>query len=176
MSNQRFRIPSGGIGEIEYDIERKHWFKIEASKFNEDKAIPFLKLINDLVGALWKYYRNWSKNGRYKHFPELAQEILETANGLAKSYAQIKEYTNNLFYTSDIHTIDYGLEDYRQFLDKEPFDYPIFLSIEIKEALPKLHKSLLIFKKRIIKFYKQVKKLTPKKLTVIKYKNILLMI
>ena len=87
MSNQRFHIPSRGIGEIEYDIERKSQFKIEASKFNEDKAIPFLKLINDLVGALSKYYRNRSKNGRYKHFPELAQEILETANGLAKSYA-----------------------------------------------------------------------------------------
>ena len=52
ISNQRFHIPSRGIGEIEYDIEQKNWFKIEASKFNEDKAIPFLKLINDLVGAL----------------------------------------------------------------------------------------------------------------------------
>ena len=151
MSNQRFRIPSGGIGEIEYDIERKHWFKIEASKFNEDKAIPFLKLINNLLGAFSKYYRNQSRNGRYEYFAGLAQEILKTANGK-------KEYTDDLFYTSDIHTIDYRLEDYRQFLDKEPFDYPTFLSIEIKEALPKLHKSLLMFKKRITKFYKKKKK------------------
>ena len=81
MSNQRFRIPSGGIGEIEYNIERKHWFKIEASKFNKDKAIPFLKLINDLVGAFSKYYRNQSRNGRYEYFAGLAQEILKTANG-----------------------------------------------------------------------------------------------
>ena len=73
-----------------------------------------------------------------------------------------KEYTDDLFYTSDIHTIDYCLEDYRQFLDKEPFDYPTFLSIEIKEALPKLHKSLLMFKKRITKFYK--KKIDQKRL------------
>ena len=34
MSNQAFYIPSGGIGEIEYDTE-------EATRFNEDKAVPF---------------------------------------------------------------------------------------------------------------------------------------
>ena len=49
-----------------------------------------------------------------------------------------------------------------------------FLSSEIKETLPKLHTELLIFKKNIIKFYKQIKKLTPKKFNSYKLQIILI--
>ena len=44
MSNQSIYILSGGIGEIEFCLEEKNWYKIEAVQFNEDKAIPFMKL------------------------------------------------------------------------------------------------------------------------------------
>ena len=123
-----------------------------------------MKFIIDFIGALSKYYRNQTKNSRYKRYPELAQEILETTSGLANNYLKIKKYAEDLFCTGDIYTIDYYLEDYRQHINNEPLDYPICLSSEIKETLPKHHKNFLTFKRRIIKFTKKTKKLTPKKL------------
>ena len=104
------------------------------------------------------------------------QEILKKSNGLAKSYALIKDYTEELFCTGDIHTISYCLEVYRQYFNNKPLDYPIFLSNEIKETLPKakLHTGLLILKKNK-KFYKQIEKLL-KNLTPTIYKEFLLKI
>ena len=58
MSNQSTSIPSGGIRETEFISEEKNWYKTEAARFNEDKAIPFMKLLTDLVGAISKYHRN----------------------------------------------------------------------------------------------------------------------
>ena len=47
-----------------------------------------------------------------------------------------------------------------------------FLSSEIKETLPKLHTELVIFKKKITKFCKQIKKLTPKKFNSYKLQRV----
>ena len=33
-------------------------------RFNEDKGIPFMKLLTDLVGAISKYHRNQTRIGR----------------------------------------------------------------------------------------------------------------
>ena len=61
----------------------------------------------DLIGALSKYYRNQTRNSQYERYPELAQEILETASGLANNYfKKIYIYTDDLFCTGDIHTIN----------------------------------------------------------------------
>ena len=122
MSNQAFYIPSGGIGEIEYDTE-------EATRFNEDKAVPFLKFTTDLIDTLSRY-RNQTRLGRYERYPQLAKEILETASGLANSYLKIKDYSEELFCTGDIPAIDYCLEVYRQYLNNEPFD--VFYGVDGK--------------------------------------------
>ena len=122
MSNQAFYIPSGGIGEIEYDTE-------EATRFNEDQAVPFLKFITDLIDTLSRY-RNQTRLGRYERYPQLAKEILETASGLANSYLKIKDYSEELFCTGDIPAIDYCLEVYRQYLNNEPFD--VFYGVDGK--------------------------------------------
>ena len=122
MSNQAFYIPSGGIGEIEYDTEK-------ATRFNEDKAVPFLKFTTDLIDTLSRY-RNQTRLGRYERYPQLAKEILETASGLANSYLKIKDYSEDLFCTGDIPTIDYCLEVYRQYLNNEPFD--VFYGVDGK--------------------------------------------
>ena len=111
----------------------------------------------DLIGALSKYYRNQMRNSRYERYPELAQEVLETASGLANNYFKIKKYTDDLFCTGDIQTIDYCLEVYRQRINNEPLDYSIYLSSEIRETLPKHHKNLITLKRIIIKFYKQIR-------------------
>ena len=58
MSDQSIYIPSGGIGEIEFIPEEKNWYKTESVRFNKDKAIPFMKLLTDLVGVISKYHGN----------------------------------------------------------------------------------------------------------------------
>ena len=80
MSEKLIYIPSGGIGEIEFVPEEKKWCKIEAARFNDDKDIPFMKLLTDLVGAISKYHRNQTRMGRYKNYSPLAVDILNTAS------------------------------------------------------------------------------------------------
>ena len=58
MLDQSIYTPSGGIGEIEFIPEEKNWYKTESVWFNKDKAIPFMKLLTDLVGVISKYHRN----------------------------------------------------------------------------------------------------------------------
>ena len=69
MSNQAFYIPSRGAGEIEYDKEENKCYKMRVSEFNEDKTIPLLRLIINLVGICSKYWRNQASNGRYEDTP-----------------------------------------------------------------------------------------------------------
>ena len=123
MSNQSIYIPSGGTGEIESVPEEKNWYKAEAAKFNEDKAWPFIKLITDLVGVISKCHRNQTRMGRYENYPPLAKYILKTASELACGFVKIKEFSDDLFCTGDIQTIDYCLEVYRQYTTGEAFDY-----------------------------------------------------
>ena len=47
------------------------------AEFNEDKAIPFIKLLIDLVGAGAKCYQ--TRIGRYENYAQLAKDILKTA-------------------------------------------------------------------------------------------------
>ena len=75
MSNQGFYIPSGSVDEIEYNKKENKWHKMWASEFNEDKAIPLLRLIVKLVSICSKYWRNQATNGRYERYPDLAWEI-----------------------------------------------------------------------------------------------------
>ena len=56
--HQATYIPFGGIGETEFNVRRKDWYKCDATEFNADKTILFIKLLIDLVGAVAKYYEN----------------------------------------------------------------------------------------------------------------------
>ena len=77
---------------------------MRVSEFNEDKTIPLLRLIFNLVGICSKYWRNQARNARYERYPNLVGETSKKSNGLAKSYALIEDYTEELFCTGDIHT------------------------------------------------------------------------
>ena len=57
MSDQTTYIPFGGIGEIEFVVRRKDWYKCDATEFNVDKTIPFIRLLIDLVCASTKYFK-----------------------------------------------------------------------------------------------------------------------
>ena len=113
MSDQTTYIPFGSIGEIEFVVRRKEWYKFDATEFNADKTIPFIKLLIDLVGAGAKYYQNQTRLERYENYPRLAKGIIKIATRLSCSFIKIKNLSDEMFSTGDIETIDYYLEVYR---------------------------------------------------------------
>ena len=122
MSDQTTYIPFGGIGEIEFVVRRKDWHKCDATEFNADKTIPFIKLLIDLAGAGTKYYQNQTRLKRYENYPRLAKDIMKTATQLSCYFIKIKNLSDDMFITGDIQTIDYCLEVYRQYTSGEVFD------------------------------------------------------
>ena len=68
----------------------------------------------------------------------------------------------DLFSTAEIDTIDYVMYIYNQWENNEQLDYPLFMSQDITDTLPKLQKELLRFERDIIKCYKVITKLEPK--------------
>ena len=122
MSDQTTYIPFGGIGEIEFVVRRKDWYKCDATEFNVDKTIPFIRLLIDLVCAGAKYYQNQTRLGRHKNYPRLVIDIMKTATRLSRSFFKIKKLTDDMFSTGDIQTIDYCLEVYRQYTSGEVLD------------------------------------------------------
>lgn len=58
MPNLKLDIPSGGIGEVEYDYEEKAWYQSEGTKLNNDKGIPIFCLLSNLKGLSARYKRN----------------------------------------------------------------------------------------------------------------------
>ena len=158
MSKQSIYIPSGGTGETEFIPEEKNWYKTEVARFNEDKAIPFMKLLTDLVGAISKYHRNQTRMERSENYLPLAVDTLKTASKLVCGFKKIKKLTDDLFCTGDIQTIEHCLEVYRQYKSGEQFDYFLWNGWEIKRTLSRLHPEMIKFKKNIMKFHKQIKK------------------
>ena len=75
MSNQAIFIPSGSVGEMYF--WNKDWYKHDSCDFDKDKSIPFIKLLNDLVGAAAFYYHNQIRMGRYENYPLLAKNIIK---------------------------------------------------------------------------------------------------
>ena len=60
--------------------------------------------------------------------------------------------------------MDYCLKVYRQYRRGEQFDYFLWNGWEIKRTLSRLHLKMIRFKKNIIKFYKQLKKVIQKEI------------
>ena len=51
---------------------------------------------------------------------------------------------------------------FKQHINREPIEHPLFMSTEILETIPKVEKALSDFKAQIMKFYKLLKELLPK--------------
>ena len=162
MSDQTTYIPFGSIGEIEFVVRRKEWYKFDATEFNADKTIPFIKLLIDLVGAGAKYYQNQTRLGRYKNYLQLAIDIMKTATRLSRSFIKIKKLSDDIFSTGDIRTIDYCLEVYRQYISGERFDNFLWNAWGIERTLSLLQPKLIKFKKETVKLFIQIKKLMNK--------------
>ena len=61
MNNQVF-IPSHGLGEIYLNIEDNHWYGHNSSCFDDQKEIPFFKLLNDMASLRMRYYLKINNN------------------------------------------------------------------------------------------------------------------
>ena len=162
MSDQTTYIPFSGIGEIEFVVRRKDWYKCDEAEFNADKTIPFIKLLIDLVGAGAKYYQNQTRLGSYKNYPRLAIDIMKTAPRLSRSFIKIKKLTDDMFSTGYIQTIDYCLELYRQYTSGEVLDPFLWSSQKTEKTLPLLQSELLKFKKGTIKCFRYIEKIINK--------------
>ena len=170
MSNQRLYIPSGNIGEIEFDSDEFGWFQSGNNESNTDKTIPLFTLVSNLMSLTSRFHTNYARIGRYENYPETVNEFIKSATKLCKSYAKIKTLSNDIICAFNDALIDDCMNVYSLYLQKKRLNmYPhIFVNIEIIEILPKIHQNFLIFKGEIISLYRILKKLSPKKNSRIK--------
>ena len=76
----------------------------------------------------------------------MLKDIGRISTYFIKSFITIKSLSKDLFSTSDIETLDYCMEIYRQWENRESFDFFIADKWEIREALLKMQGELLNFR------------------------------
>ena len=171
MSDQRLYIPSGGIGEIEFDND---WFQTENTEIYMDKALPLFHLISNLMCLIERYNRNLARIGRYENYTETANEFIKTATNLAKSHAKVKKLSDDMICAFNDALIDDCMQVYELYLNKKRLNKcpHSFVNVEIMDILPKIHKNLLKFKIEIITLCRILKRLSRKKMKQLKLQQI----
>ena len=171
MTDQRLYIPSGGIGQIEFDND---WFQTENTEIYMDQTIPLFHLISNLMSLIERYHRNFARIGRYENYPETANEFIKTATNLAKSYAKVKKLSDDMICAFNDALIDDCMQVYNLYLNKKRLNkyLHILVNVEIMDIFPKIDKNLLKFKREIIILYSIVKKLSRRKMKELKLQQI----
>ena len=171
MSDQRLYIPSGGIGEIEFDND---WFQTENTEIYMDQTIPLFHLISNLMSLIERYHRNLARIGRYENYPETGNEFIKMASNLAKSYAKVKKLSDDMICAFNDALIDDCMQVYNLYLNKKRLNkyLHILVNVEIMDIFPKIDKNLLKFKREIIILYSIVKKLSRRKMKELKLQQI----
>ena len=139
MNNQVF-VPSNGIGELSLDVFDMHWYMHDSSVFNIQKEIPFMKLLLDMASLQIRSYLHL--NGNRLPVLQAIIDIGHTSAILVRTFITIQSLSEDLFCTGDIETVDYCMEVYRQYLNKEPLDFFISSTWEIERALQKIESEL----------------------------------
>ena len=111
-------IPSNGVGELYLGVSDMHWYLRESSSLNIDKEMPFLKLLLDIASLRMRYYTQL--NGNRLLLPQAIRNLVYTSAMLTKSFIKITNLSKDVFCRGDIETLDYCMEVYSQFLNKEP--------------------------------------------------------
>ena len=114
-------IPSNGVGELYLGVSDMHWYLRESSSLNIDKEMPFLKLLLDIASLRMRYYTQL--NGNRLLLPQAIRNLVCTSAMLTKSFIKITNLSKDVFCRGDIETLDYCMEVYSQFLNKEPLDF-----------------------------------------------------
>ena len=159
MNNQAF-IPSNGIGEIYLDLTAMYWYYYESSTFNIDKEIPLLKLLLDMASLRVRYYLNINRS--QIGTPQIILNIGKHSAKLIRSFIRIKDLSEDMFSTGHIVTVDYCMEVYRQFINREPFDFFIAATWGIRETLNKIHQELKTFLNKSEQLFRLFYSLLPK--------------
>ena len=171
MTDQRLDIPSGGIGQIEFDND---WFQTENTEIYMDKALPLFHLISNLMCLIERYNRNLARIGRYENYTETANEFIKTATNLAKSHAKVKKLSDDMICAFNDALIDDCMQVYELYLNKKRLNKCLhsFVNVEIMDILPKIHKNLLKVKIEIITLCRILKRLSRKKMKQLKLQEI----
>ena len=86
----------------------------------------------------------------------MPQIILDAGNRstyLIQSFIKIKSLCKDLFCTGDIETLDYCMEVYEQFINREPLDFFISDNWELRLPLTKLRDELFHFEFFLRRFF-----------------------
>ena len=160
MNNQVF-IPLNGVAELYLDVFDMHWYMHDSSVFNIQKEIPFMKLLLDMASLQMRYYLHL--NGNCLLVPQTIIDFGHVSTVLVRTFITIQSLSEDLFCTEDIETVDYCMEVYRQYLNKEPLDFFISGAWEIERVLQKMESELFKFSECLEKLLTLFYSLFPKK-------------
>lgn len=100
MTNNIYYIPSGDIGEIDYDLNEKAWYIALLTEKSNHKEIPLLKSITDLRGIVTKDTTILSNLGRYDNYAREITEAIKICSLLKRRYIKIDRLSEDLFSTA----------------------------------------------------------------------------
>ena len=143
MNNHHVFIPSHGLGKIYLDLSNMHWYMHNSSYFNLKKEIPFFKFLLDMASLRMRYYTQLNVNRLF--LPQIILDIGRRSTYLIRSFIKITSLSKDLFCTGDIEALDYCIEVYRQFNNREPLDFFISDKWELRLAFTKLRDKLFHF-------------------------------
>ena len=121
-----------------------YWFMHTSSYYNFSKEISFFKFLLDMTSLRMRCYTQLNLPPHCDH--DLFNCILmhDTANRstyLIRSFIKIQSLAKDLFCTGEIETLNYCMEVYQQFINKEKLD----IGQELKLALTNLRDELSSF-------------------------------
>ena len=160
MNNQVF-IPSSGLGEIYLDIEDDRWYMHNSSCFNYQEEIPFFKLLFDMASLRMRCYTRINNNCFF--LPQTFLDRGRVSIYLLKSLITIRSLSQDLFCTGDVETLDYCMETYKRYVNKESIDHNIFMKWELLLALKKMKDKLFYFSFYLQALFSIFYQLFPKK-------------
>ena len=102
-----------------------------------------MKLLLDMARLQMRYYLHF--NGNHLLVPQTIINIGHTSAILVRTFITIPSLSEDLFCTGDIETVDYCMEVYRQYLNKEPLDFFISDAWARECGLQKMESELFKF-------------------------------
>ena len=138
-----------------------NWYRHESRDHAKEKVTPFVKFLYELIGVRARYPTNQRRLRKNENLPQVITDITKISSKIIKNFKRIQNFTDDLFCTGEIQTIDYFLEVYRQYIENEDCDPFLYNALEInlthrsfKPELEDLYKNL---EKPLIHFYKLLK-------------------
>ena len=160
MNNQVF-ISSHRIGELYLDITDMFWNEHESSSFNMSREMPFIKLLHHMASLRMRYYTRL--NGSSIDLSQVVIDIGCFSGQICCSFTKIKHFSEDLFSTGDIRTVDYCMEMYRQYKNREPLDFFIATNPDIINSLFEIGRELFSLRRDTEQIFRLFYGMLPRK-------------